>query len=290
MRRLTESNLYGRNRVFIFHNIRLFITLIILLIYTRIACAVIGLFRSRSVKIVQYNYSYQSIKQRTTMFAGHLGVALIAKRMEPKAPLWLLVGAAYGLDLLWPIMLLAGIETVSVDPGNTAFTPMSFDSYPWSHSLVMTLVWAGLIGFTIRKSGGSREVARIIRMVFISHWLQDFLTHGQDMPLWPFGPRYGLGLWNSIPGTLVIEGVFLMTAVFIYAKAFPARDLLGTTGLGALVGLVLIIWVSGPFSPPPPNATAIALVTLALWIFPLWAWRIEAHRQFHPATENPEQA
>jgi hypothetical protein len=224
------------------------------------------------------------------MFAGHLGVALIAKRIEPKAPLWMLVGAAYGLDLLWPIMLLAGIETVSVDPGNTAFTPMSFDSYPWSHSLLMTLIWAGLIGFAVRKSGFGREVAHVVRLAFISHWFQDFLTHGHDMPLWPYGPRYGLGLWDSIPGTLVIEGAFFITAVILYAKTFPALDRLGTTGFAALVCLVGIIWASGPFSPPPPDATAIALVTLGLWIFPLWAWRIEAHRQFSPAHQSPEQA
>lgn len=219
------------------------------------------------------------------MFAGHLGVALVAKRVEPQAPLWMLVAAALGLDLLWPILLLAGLESVSIEPGNTAFTPLSFDSYPWSHSLVMTVVWATLIGLMVRSFGGNRRVATIVRMVIISHWFLDFLSHRPDMPLWPDGPLYGLGLWNSVPATLLIEGTFFLVAVYLYAKAFPARDRLGSIGFAALISLVLLIWISGPFAPPPPNPSAVAFVTLALWIFPLWAWRIEAHRQIKPVPD-----
>jgi membrane-bound metal-dependent hydrolase YbcI (DUF457 family) len=213
------------------------------------------------------------------MFAGNLGVALIAKRIEPQAPLWMLVGAAYGLDLIWPILLLAGIESVSIEPGYTVFSPLSFDSYPWSHSLVMAVLWGTLAALLIRACGGSRRVGRVVRMVIISHWLQDFLTHRQDLPLWPDGPQYGLGLWNSIPATYLIEGVFFLIAVYLYVSMFPARDRLGSIGLGALVSLVLLIWIASPYAPPPPNPMAVAIVTLALWLLPLWAWRIEQHRQ-----------
>ena len=51
------------------------------------------------------------------MFVGHLAVALGAKKAEPHVPLWGLVAASYGIDLLWPLLLLAGLETVRVDPG-----------------------------------------------------------------------------------------------------------------------------------------------------------------------------
>ena len=41
----------------------------------------------------------------------------------------------------------------------------------------------------------------------LSHWVLDFVTHAPDMPLWPGpSPRLGLGLWNSIPGTSIVEG------------------------------------------------------------------------------------
>ena len=75
------------------------------------------------------------------MFVGHLAVSFGAKAVEPKAPLGALVAVSFGLDLLWSLLLLTGLEVVQVAPGDTAFTPLAFESYPWSHSLLMALVW-----------------------------------------------------------------------------------------------------------------------------------------------------
>ena len=74
------------------------------------------------------------------MFVGYLAAAFAAKRLEPKVSLGAGVAAAFGFDFLWPLLLLLGIETVRIDPGNTAFTSLDFVSYPWSHSLLLTLV------------------------------------------------------------------------------------------------------------------------------------------------------
>ena len=77
------------------------------------------------------------------MFVGHLAVGLAAKRAAPTLSLgWLMAGVT-ALDLLWPLFLLAGLERVSIVPGATAFTPLVFDAYPWSHSLLMALVSSG---------------------------------------------------------------------------------------------------------------------------------------------------
>ena len=78
------------------------------------------------------------------MFVGHTAVALVAKSREPRVSLALFMAAAFGLDLLWPIFLLTGLERVRIDPGNTQFTPLAFESYPWSHSLLMTIIWGSL--------------------------------------------------------------------------------------------------------------------------------------------------
>ena len=123
------------------------------------------------------------------MFVGHLAVALGAKKAEPRVPLWGLVAASYGIDLLWPLLLLAGLETVRVDPGNTAFTPLAFESYPWSHSLVMTALWGFLAGTLTFKVLKQMRIAWIVAAVVVSHWLLDFLTHMPDLPLWPGGPQ-----------------------------------------------------------------------------------------------------
>ena len=89
------------------------------------------------------------------MFVGHLAVALGAKKAVPNMPLGAAVAAAFGLDLIWPVLLLLGLETVRVNPGDTAFTGLAFDAYPWSHSLLAVVVWSGLAGFVGRKVLGS---------------------------------------------------------------------------------------------------------------------------------------
>ena len=60
------------------------------------------------------------------MFIGHYAVALAAKPAARRAPLWALVLAVQWPDLLWPFLLLTGVEQVRIDPGNTAFTPLDF--------------------------------------------------------------------------------------------------------------------------------------------------------------------
>jgi len=216
------------------------------------------------------------------MFVGHLAVALAAKRVEPRAPLGTLVGAAFAFDLIWPVLLLAGIEMVRIDPGNTAFTPLAFDDYPWSHSLSMAFVWAVAVGRVAAAVLKHARAGLIIGLTVLSHWVLDFLMHRPDLPLWPGGPEVGLGLWNSIPLTLVVEGVFFAAGVAIYLRATRARDRVGTWAFWTLVLLTTAIWISGPLSPPPPGVTAIAVVGLALWLFPMWAVWIERHREHRP--------
>jgi hypothetical protein len=85
------------------------------------------------------------------MFVGHLAVALGARKVEPRVPLVATVAAAFALDLAWPILLLAGVEVVRVNPGDTAFTNLAFDSYPWTHSLALVLLWS-TIAFALGRA------------------------------------------------------------------------------------------------------------------------------------------
>jgi hypothetical protein len=89
------------------------------------------------------------------MFVGHLAVALGAKKVGADVPLGAAVAAAFGLDLIWPFLLLLGLETVRVNPGDTAFTNLAFDAYPWSHSLLTVIAWSGLTAVIGRSVFGS---------------------------------------------------------------------------------------------------------------------------------------
>lgn len=213
------------------------------------------------------------------MFVGHLAVGLGAKRLEPRVPLVVWVLAAFGLDVLWPLFLAAGLETVRIDPGNTAFTPLDFASYPWSHSLAMSVVWGLATAVVVNRVWPSARAGLLAGGVVVSHWVLDFVTHRPDLPLWPGGTRVGLGLWQSVPGTFAVEGLLAAAAIVLYARAFPPRDGVGRWAFVALIASVGLAWASGPFSPPPPSVPALIAVSVAL--VPLLAglavW-IERHR------------
>ena len=212
------------------------------------------------------------------MFVGHLAVSLIAKVVEPRAPLSALVAASFGLDLVWPFLVLAGAETVTVAPGNTTFTPLAFESYPWSHSLLMAGVWGAIAGGLMYGVSKSPRVALTVGTVVVSHWILDFLTHRPDLPLWPGGPQFGLGLWNSIPATILVEGGLFAAAIGLYVRACQPRDAVGRWALWALVSLTSAIWITQPWSPPPPSSNAVAGMALAMLIFPFWGAWIDRHR------------
>ncbi len=219
------------------------------------------------------------------MFIGHYALGFAAKRLEPRLSLAVLLAAPQFLDLLWPFFVLTGIERVEVAPGDTAFTPLHFSSYPWSHSLVMSMVWGIAFGsFAWLRRRSLREAA-IVGALVVSHWMLDVASHRPDMPLWPGGgPLLGLGLWRSVPATLAVEIAMYVVGVVLYARATKSTD---RTGKWAYIGLVTFLFAAyagNILGPPPPSATAVAASALALWLIPICGIWIERHRQFSQAT------
>ncbi|HSG07010.1 MAG TPA: hypothetical protein VLA36_01545 [Longimicrobiales bacterium] len=216
------------------------------------------------------------------MFIGHYAVALAAKPAARRAPLWTLVLAVQWPDLLWPFLLLTGVEQVRIDPGNTAFTPLDFVHYPVSHSLSLDLMWGVALGafFLWRLRDGRAAV--VLGASVVSHWVLDWISHGPDMPLWPGGPLVGLGLWRSVPATVTAEVVLFALGLFLYLRATEAKDRIGRWAFWALVGFLCLSYVGNLMGPPPPSVTAMAWVTLALWLVVPWAAAIDRHRLTSP--------
>jgi FtsH-binding integral membrane protein len=221
------------------------------------------------------------------MFLGHFAVALAAKRIAPRASLGTLVAAAQLIDLAWPALVLAGLEVVRIDPGNTAYTPLDFVSYPFSHGAASVLLWAALLGggyFALRRyQAGAWTVAGLVA----SHWVLDWLTHRPDLPLWPGGPKAGLGLWNSVPATVVVETALFAAGSFLYGRTTRWRDGVGRFGLYGFLALLLAISVANLAGPPPPSVEAIGFAGLGLWLFVALAAWIDRHRVVRETIDVP---
>jgi hypothetical protein len=214
------------------------------------------------------------------MFIGHFAVGFAAKKLAPRTSVAVLLAATQFLDLLWPVFVLLGWEQVRIEPGNTRFTPLDFTSYPWSHSLLMSVVWATAFAFVYHLVSRERSGAIVIWGCVVSHWMLDWLTHRPDMPLYPGGPRLGLGLWNSVAGTMIVELLMFAAGLWLYVRTTKARDRIGLYAFAAYAVLLLVLYMGNAFGPPPPGVKAVAAtgIAAALILIP-WAWWFDRHRE-----------
>ncbi|MBZ5645515.1 MAG: hypothetical protein LAO19_22405 [Acidobacteriia bacterium] len=213
------------------------------------------------------------------MFLGHFGVALAAKKAAPKASLGTLVFAAQFADLLWPLLLLAGFERVNIVPGLLAASPFDFTSYPISHSLVAQLGWGSILCAVYFFARRDAKTALIVGGLVPTHWVLDFIAHVPDMPIYPGGTKYGLGMWNSLPLTIIVEFVVFAAGVAMYLKCTRAKDRTGNLALWSLLGLLAVLYVGSEFGPPPPNVKILAESALAIWLIVPWAAWADRHRE-----------
>lgn len=213
------------------------------------------------------------------MFLGHFGLALAARRAAPRLSLGTAFLAAQFLDLLWPTLLLLGLESVRIAPGATAVTPLVFEHYPYSHSLLWAAGWAillGLVHLGVKRSAGA---ALLVAGLVLSHWLLDALVHAPDLPLVPGGEvLVGLALWQSRFATLALELPLFAAGVWLYASATRAKDRGGAWAFWSLVAFLALIYAANLFGPPPEQVTAIAWVGQAQWLLVAWAYWTDAHR------------
>jgi len=214
------------------------------------------------------------------MFLGHFGAGFGAKAIAPQVSLgWLFVAAQF-IDLLWPTLLLLGIESVRIVPGATAVTPLAFDHYPVSHSLAAVLGWSLAVGGVYLVIRRNLRNALVIAALVASHWFLDLVVHAPDLPLYPGSTtRVGLGAWSSLPLTLAIEIPIFILGVWLYARTTKPVDRAGRWGFAGLVAFLLAIQAGNLLGPPPPSVEAIAWVGQAQWLLVLWGFWIDNHRR-----------
>ena len=213
------------------------------------------------------------------MFLGHYALAFGAKRIAPAVSLGTLFLASQFADLLWPTLLVLGLEVVEVDPGNTLVTPLNFVKYPYSHSLVMLVEWSVMFMLLYLALRRSRTSAITVGVLVFSHYILDLITHRPDLPVTIDGDmRLGFGLWNYPGTTLAVESVIFLAGIAMYVSVTRERDRIGKLALMALIATLGAIYFAALYGPPPPNTRAVAIAGHLSWLFVLWAYWIDRHR------------
>jgi hypothetical protein len=213
------------------------------------------------------------------MFIGHYGAAFVAKRIEPRLPLWGLLLAAQSVDVFWAIFVLNGIEVASLDPSLPS-NPLVLSSMPYTHSLGATFIWgfAALIIGVLSMRGGIRRLAFgiVLSATVMSHWFLDLIVHRPDLPLWGEEAKMGLGLWNWPLVALALEITLVLASIawMIRSRTLHVGQL--RKRIPILAGLLVIVQLASQFGATPATLPAVVLSALvAYFIVAVMGWWVE---------------
>lgn len=152
----------------------------------------------------------------------------------------------------------------------------------------MSIIWATVFALIYDRLTHYRPGVIAVWIGVVSHWVLDFVSHRPDMPLYPGGgPHLGLGLWNSVPATMIVEIAMLAIGVYLYTGCTRAKDRVGTYGFVSYVVVLLLLYISDRFDAGPPSVSAILWSGIIAEIVLLgWPWWFDKHREavFQPVS------
>jgi hypothetical protein len=176
--------------------------------------------------------------------------------------------------------MIAGIEQVQFRPGIGAANYFAASNIAMSHSLLMDLLWAGLLatGYFLRRR--YPRGAWVLFGAVVSHWLLDWISHRPDMPLAPGAHSYfGLGLWASIPAAIILEGGFWLLAVGLYARATHPKKRVGVYAYWSVVAVLTLAWYNNLTGPPPPDPHTAPFISFTFFTLAVaWAYWMDRLR------------
>jgi hypothetical protein len=208
------------------------------------------------------------------MLVGHLSVGLIGKRVEPRISLGTWTLAVLLADLICFPLLIARVEYFHGAVGYI----------PYSHSLRMNAIWAALFAAGYYLLRRYPRGAWLLFAAVLSHWVLDVISHRPDMQLSPdVSAVWGLGLWNSIPATLIVEGGFWLLAIALYMGVAAPRGLLGVFAFWVGIALLTLVWygnIRKGMDPDPVRAGVGGLIFFSLVV----AWGYWINRLARPSS------
>jgi len=199
------------------------------------------------------------------VFVGHYAPAYLLKSRYREAPLWLLFLGVQFVDILFFLFVPMGIEHMHIVPEAKGSLLMSLDYMPFTHSLMMGIVYMAVF-MAVGELGDKPRLGIALGLAVFSHWILDWLTHTPDLPLGlAAAPKFGLGLWRYHGLSFLVE-IGLLVAC--YAVLRPKLPVGSARKWGDIVLIVLVVvqttndWVL----PPPASTTALAISGEAAYI------------------------
>ncbi len=156
------------------------------------------------------------------MTASHFGFAAAVKSPAPSVPLWALMLSTDLLDVVFIVLVAAGIESFApLDPAHPAYGETLIQAY-YSHSLVGAALIAVIAGLLASWAWGKRAGV-VIGAVVCSHWILDLVVHRPDLPILPgkLGslPLLGFGLWQRPTVSAVVELALALGGAYLYYRS-----------------------------------------------------------------------
>jgi membrane-bound metal-dependent hydrolase YbcI (DUF457 family) len=213
------------------------------------------------------------------MFIGHFGLGMAGKGTLRRPSLFVYLMAAQWLDLIWPIFLLLGWEHVKIVGGNNPLLNISFIYYPFSHSLLFSVIWSLIYGSVYYFFKKDLPSSLVLGFLVFSHWLLDFFTHIPDLPMGPWdGYRVGLGLWNYPMVTVIVESIIFFLGIILYLRSTRSNGIAGHISFWSLVLLLVFFYISSFYSPPPDSEKSLGVFAMAQWLLLALAYWIDRTR------------
>jgi hypothetical protein len=211
------------------------------------------------------------------MFIGHFGVGLALKRADKTLSLGLLFIAVQLSDLIYGVALLTGVEKVSIITSTNPLTSAQYIFFPYSHSLVATLLLAGLVALIFlvapfKSSLPKRKTALVMATAVLSHFILDVVVHNPEMDLLGTGVyKIGLGLWNYPITAYTVEAIMLVAGLLIYLKSTKGTSFSGKFGLPILSIILLILNAVNTFGLFPTSTENFAATMLVVYLATIFA-------------------
>jgi uncharacterized membrane protein len=206
------------------------------------------------------------------MIVGHFAVGLILKRVDKSLPSGLLFIATQLSDIIFGFTSLVGIEKINIVPGINAATSIEYTFYPYSHSLLATLIWAALIALIflivpVKSSLSKSKTALVMATAVLSHFLLDFIVHNPDLDILGNGAyKIGLGLWNYTYVSYAVESLLLLAGLLVYLRSTKSSTLSGKYGMPALTIILLILSAVVTFMSAPSSVQTGTIMLMAIYL------------------------